>query len=212
MDISTILKNIPLNRLLIYLVVLGIIPLFLLLFLFIGRLDELDELENSIQGLQTLAFQKEKKQSVNKAVKSHFSDADHFYIDKNLENLRFLLPEIENLEEIIRNPHFTEDEGMRKRLEFLTGPQNRLRLSESGVQSTAYFQEVIETLVHPVEVDSVDLKKILSLIEGVEIDAYKPLEGRPQLVILDFKLNKKSGGPNNDTFELNMKLLKREFQ
>jgi len=211
-DISTILKNIPLNRLLIYLVTLGVLPILLLFFFFFGKVDELDDVENSIQNLKLFAFEKEKKQSVNKAVRSHFSEADHFYIDKNLENLRFLLPEIENLEEIIRNPHFTEDEGVRKRLEFLTSPQNKLRFTESGVQSTAYFQEVIETLAHPVEVNSTDLKQILSLVEGIEIDTYKPLEGRPQLIILDFKLDKKSGGQNNDVFELNMKLLKREFQ
>lgn len=211
MDISAILKHIPLNRLLLYVVILGIFPIFLLLFLFVGKLDELEEMENSIRGLQTLALQKEKKQAVNKAVKSYFSDADHFYIDKNLETLNLLLPEIENLEEITRNPHFTEDEGVRKRLEFLTGSQNRLHFSESGVQSTPYFQEVIETLTHPVEVDSADLKQILSLVEGVEIDSHKPIDGRPQLIILDFKLNKKFGGQTNEVFELNMKLLKREF-
>jgi hypothetical protein len=212
MNLSTLFNSIPINRLLIYLMIIGLIPLFVAMFFFFSSLEELNDIHIRIRNLHAAAMLKEKKQAANKATKEHFKDADHFYIDKNLESLRFLQPEIANLQGITTNPNFTEDEVVRKRLEFLTGPQNRLSFSEGNVQTTPYFQEVTESLVHPVEVDASDLKQILTLIEDVEIGEYQAIPGRPQLIVLDFKLDKKPNGLNNEVFGLNMKLLKREFK
>lgn len=212
MNFSALLKSIPLSRLQLYLLILGLLPLAMVAFFFFTRLETLENIQRSIEGVQFLALQKEKKQSVNKLVRARFADADHFYIDKHLESLSFLNSEVQNLEEISNHPNFTEDEGVRNRLEFLTGEQNRLHFAEGGLQSTPLFQEVVETAAHPVQIDATDLKKILSLVEGVPFDGIEPVAGRPQLMFLDFKLEKKGNGQNREVFLLNMKLLKREFQ
>ncbi len=65
--------------------------------------------------------------------------------------------------------------------------------------------------MHPVEVNVSDLKKILTLIEGRKIGEFETGPQKPQLMILDFKLEKKNIRENNEVFDLNMKLLKREF-
>lgn len=144
-------------------------------------------------------------------VREHFRGADHFYIDKHLETLSFLESEAETLQKLVNNKYFAGDENVKKRLEFILGPSNDLLFSEGNVQSYPFFQETISSLVHPVEVNLEDLKEILALVEGSQIGPYKPGPNRPQLIIIDFKLDRKEATEKNEVFLLNMKLLKREY-
>lgn len=203
--------NIPVNRLLLYIIIAGFLPVLLVLVYIYSGQDRLNSLESSIESLQHMAYMREKKQALNMTLRANYRESDHFYIDKNVETLSFLEPEVESLQKIISNKNYADDENVKKRLEFLTGTGNSLSFSEGVVQSSPIFQEVTETLVHPVEVNVNDLQKILSKIEGVDIGAYTPGPSRPQLIILDFKLEKKNINDKNDVFLLNMKLLKREF-
>lgn len=204
-------KNIPVSRIIIYLLCLGLLPILFVAVMFISEKDELDEFQNSLDQLQYQAFTKEKKQALNMAVRDHFKDADHFYIDKYLETLVFLEPEIEQLQKIIQDKNFADDDRVKKRLEFLTDQSNALVFSEGVVQSFPLFQETSETLVHPVEVNSTDIQKILSRIEGVKMGVFTPGLNRPQLVITDFKLDKKKVNDKNEVYLLDLKLIRREF-
>ncbi len=211
MDFLNSLKKIPQSKLLISLGVMGILPLLVIAYLFFSDLEHIHSFEYYLESIQELATKVEKKQISNIATLNQYRNADHFYIDKQLETLNFLEPELDSLKKTVENPHFIEDEPTRKRLNFLTGKQNHLTFSETNVQSTPFFQEVTETLLHPVEINLADLQKILTVIEGRDLGAYKAPEGRPQLIILDFKMDKKNIREENQVFELNMKLLKREY-
>ena len=203
-------KNIPLQRLLLYLLLLGLMPIFLVGVHFISQKNALEQVNHSLLMVQQMAFLREQKQALNMSVRNHYRDADHFYIDKHIESLLFLEPENESLQKIMNQNNFAEDETIKKRLEFLNSG-NSLGFSEGVVQSSPLFQEVIETQVHPVEINSIDLQKILARVEGLEIGAFTPGPNRPQLIILDIKLDKKKITEKNEVFLLNMKLLKREF-
>lgn len=205
------LSTIPLNRLLLYVLLLGLLPLVLVMVHFMSEQRQLDQLRATVQMVHSLAATRERKQATNIAVANNFRDADHFYIDKHLETLSFLQPEIEGLQKGMGNKNFADDDNMKKRLEFLMGPNNNMIFTEGIVQSTPLFQEVTESLVHPVEVNVEDLKSILARIEGIDIGTESPAPNRPQLIILDFKLEKKSNTEKNQVFLLNLKLLKREF-
>lgn len=211
MDLLNSLKKIPQGRLLVYLTLVGMLPLLGTAFFFWSDLDYINSFEYQLETVEELAMRVERKQISNIATLNLYRNADHFYIDKQLETLDFLEPELESLKKTVENPHFIEDEPTKKRLSFLTGKQNHLTFSESNVQSTPYFQEVTETLLHPVEINLLDLQKILTAVEGRELGPFKSSEGRPQLLILDFKLEKKNIREENQVFELNMKLLKREY-
>lgn len=207
-----IFSSIPPKRLLLYLMLSGLIPIMLAVFIFSSELENVNILKNKLNSLQELAFSREKKQSSNIAVRSHFQGADHFYIDKQLETISLLNPEVDSLNKMLGNPNFPHDENIKKRLESLSGQSNKLVFTEGVVQSTQNMQEVTETLVHPVEVNVSDIKQILCKIEGVDIGGEcKPLESRPQLIILDFKIEKKNVSEKNQVFLLNLKLLKREY-
>lgn len=205
------LKSLPFNRALIYVLILGVIPVFFVAALLLSRLFELRQVNDQIENVMHLALQQEKKQATNITVINHFKEADHFYIDKYLESITLLEPEIEALQKIVQHKNFTDDEVIKKRLEFLTGNENALRFSEGAIQTHPQFQETTETLIHPVEVNLSDIQKILSLIEGIKIGPFEPAPHRPQLLIIDFKLEKKKSVDKNEVFLLNMKLLKREF-
>lgn len=203
-------SNIPQKRMMAYLIALGLVPFALLAFNLMSQLNSVSSIESMIANVRETAHTKEMKQAVNSAVKNNFRDADHFYIDKQIETLVFLEPEIESLQKVISNKNFPDDENIKKRLEFLTGGNNMV-FTEGVVQSNPYFQETTETLVHPVEVNVKDISAILSKIEGIEMDDQTPGPNRPQLIILEFKLDKKHVTEKNDVFVLNLKLLKREF-
>lgn len=204
-------SSIPPKRLLIYLMLTGLIPIAIAWFSFSSQLDDVNDLQNKLWRLQDQAYSREKKQSANIAVRSQFHDVDHFYIDKNLETLSFLEPEIESLKGMLNNPNFPDDDNIKKRLETLSGQGNSLVFTEGVVQSTPVMQEVTETLVHPVEVNVADVKQILCRVEGVAMGECKPPPNRPQLIILDFKLEKKNVSEKNQIYQLNLKLLKREY-
>lgn len=203
-------KTIPQKRLLIYLMLAGLLPIILVIVFYAARQKELKDLENTLAMVQEKAIIKEKKQAQNIAVRNHYRDADHFYIDKYVESLIFLEPEIESLQKIMQQNNFAEDEKIKKRLEFLSH-ENNLAFSEGVVQSSPQFQEVIETQVHPVEVNVSDIQRVLSRIEGVDVGSYAPGPNRPQLIIVDFKLDKKKVTDKNEVYQLTLKLLKREF-
>lgn len=204
-------KNIPVSRLILYLLSIGLLPFILILFLFSSKTSELEEFKNHLETVQHQAFLKEKKQAVNLAVCQHFRDADHFYIDKYLETLVFLEPEIEQLQKIVQDRNFADDDRIKKRLEFLTSEANSLVFSEGVVQSYPLFQETSETLVHPVEVNASDIKKILARIESVKMGEFTPGLNSPQLVVIEFKLDKKKVNDKTEVYLLNLKLAKREF-
>jgi len=205
------LKNIPLPRAIAYLVCLGLLPLAFVVLLFVSEKTRLDEVETALENIQHQAWMKEKKQSSNLAVRQHFREADHFYIDKHLETLVFLEPEIEHLQKIVHDKNFADDERIKKRLEFLTSSANALVFSEGVVQSFPFFQETTETLVHPVEVNAADIQKVLAKIEGVKMGDIVPGLYRPQLIVTEFKLDKKKVSEKNETYLLDLKLIKREF-
>lgn len=205
------LSHIPMQRLILYILSLGLIPFVVVGFIFMSESSKVEELREALESLEHLVFIKEKKQALNLAVREHFKDADHFYIDKYLETLVFLEPETEQLQRIMQDRNFAEDERTRKRMEFLTGPSNALSFTEGVVQTFPFFQETSETLVHPVEVNVSDIQKILARVEGVKIGPFTPGPHRPQLFITEFKLDKKKTYDKNEVYLLSMKLIKREF-
>lgn len=204
-------NNIPKTRILLYLLLAGLAPILLAIINLWSKQAEMQELHSTIEQMQQSALIREKKQASNMAIRNHYRDADHFYIDKNLETLTFLEPEIEGMQKLLTNKNLADDETIKKRLEFLTGSGNSIVFSEGVVQSSPFVQETTETFVHPVEINGADLQKILSKIEGVDIGSYTSGPNRPQLIILDFKLDKKHLTEKNEVFVLNLKLLKREF-
>jgi hypothetical protein len=198
------------SRLLVYVLLIGIIPILFVVIDFVSKQSQMTVLKNTLENVQQMAHLREKKQATNMAVRQAYQSADHFYIDKYLESLSLLENEVEALQKIANQSHIVDDEAVKKRLDYLN-TNNRLTFSEGIVQSYPHFHETLETLVHAVEINEKDLEEILSKIEGQSIGPFSPSPNRPQLLITELKLDRKEIRNNSEVFLMNLKLLKREF-
>lgn len=202
--IKKFLEHLPLNRCLTYLVFLGFVPLAFAVLHYVKQKREWDIVSEQIMATRYLSETKAQKQYINSSVRAVYSEADQFYLENQLESLPLLKKEKENLEHLLNSPTFTGNEAAEKRYARLSSQVNRFEFLQGNVQSAENIQEAVCTLAHPVEIDTYDLKEILSRIEGNR-------KGKPQLIVTDFKLIKKTQPSGNEVFELNMKLLRREF-
>ncbi len=165
---------------------LAFLPFVYLLAGFYLDMRELDFVEESLVELQQREKRGERSQEKEEAFFAELNQADHFYIDKHLETLHFLDPQSKKEE------------------------SRRLLFTEEKTRRSEFVVEVEEKQQQPVQMNGQDLKKLLSLIEGVPILPFTPAPGRPQLIIKNFELVKKSLGPQEEVFSVDMQLIKRE--
>jgi len=197
-------QSIPFSRLIIYLILAGCLPFFFIGYSYIKEKNAWNQVAHRILSMHTLVECNARKQSMNMAIRKKYAQTDHFYLDHQIESLRFLKKERTALERLMQNPSFTGNEVIEKRYAFLSGEANLLQFVEGTVQSGEDFQETLEKISHPVEVDTQDLKELLSRIENNQ-------PGKPQLLVTDLNLKKKTFTSGNQVFELNLNLLKREL-
>jgi hypothetical protein len=150
---------------------------------------KLEEIEESLVQLQHREKESQFSQTKEAAFLAQMNAADHFYIDKHLETLQFLDPQIRPL---------------------LKESANRLLFSEEKTRKSEHILEVEEKQQQPVLMNGEDLKKLLSLIEDVSIPPFSPQAGKPQLLIKQFQLTKKTLAEDEEVFSVTMQLIKRE--
>ena len=68
--------------------------------------------------------------------------------------------------------------------------QNSLEFIEKDRKKMALFEEVEVVQKNPVLLPIEDIKELLCIVEGVSIPPYIPLDGRPQILIPSFSLEK----------------------
>ncbi|MFZ0564757.1 MAG: hypothetical protein WAM28_00975 [Chlamydiales bacterium] len=204
MKVKKQLDSISVSRWILYLVILGLFPLVYVGYDFLKKKQKWESVLHRVATVRRLSETKERRQSVNHLIREKYADVDSFYIDKELESLSFLEKERESLEKILQSQTFTGNEWVENRFAFISGGKNSLQFVEEELQLGEGFQESIETLSHPVEVDSNDLKNILTGIETYS-------QRQPQLIITDFMFKRKSNPEGSEVYELTTKFLKREF-
>lgn len=199
------MKKIPLFWTLIFAAPL---PLVLCAFHYLSQFQKLEELESEIERIHIKTAHVEETRAKESAVLASLKNPDPQYLDKQLETLTFLLPEIKKLETL--QTDLPDDEQVAKRVQFLKEGGNRLLFSEEQIRTHESFRETEEKQQHTIEINEEDLKKLLCLIEGVTIWPYGPKEGRPQLIITDFKLQKIERPTQEKVYAVSLQLLKRE--
>ncbi len=203
------MKKINLSNTALWLVLaLAPLPLFFCLFHFSSGLQKINQLQEEMERIHTKVLHSQEMQRKQSSLLASLKNPDPHYLDKNIETLTFLLPDMKKLEtNLLENPH---DEQSAMRLQFLKNGANSLIFSEEGIRTNDIFREIEEKQQHPVEMNEEDLKKLLCFIEGVTIWPYGPKEGRPQLIVTDFRLSKKEIAPQEKVYVVSMQLIKRE--
>ena len=170
---------------------------------------QLSNLNDQLDSVQQQVFLLDKEQASNNLVREYYQGADPFYTAKYVQTLPLLNEERQGLERLFDQIDVAPDPAVVKRLDELKG--NALDFSEGAVQTYPFFREIPITQSRPVEVDKNDIERVLSLIESVDIGDYKPEPKRPQLIITDFKIDRKTGSGGSQLYNLSMKLIKREY-
>lgn len=184
------------------------IPFLLFLYSFVSRMQNLSDIEEEMERIHLKASHALEIQRRESSLMASLQHPDPHYLEKNMESLTFLLPELKKIESLPLDN--SEDEYSGTRVQFLKGGGNRLIFSEEQTRTSETFRETEEKQQHPVEMNEEDLKKLLCLIEGITIWPYGPKEGRPQLIIKDFILTKKEIAPQEKVFVISTQLIKRE--
>lgn len=203
------MSQMPLNRILIYLAILGLLPIFFAIYQYNTGQARLSNIEEQLDSVQQQVFLLDKKQTSNNLVRDYYHGADPFYIAKHVQTLSLLDEERQVLDKLLHQVDLAPDPLVVKRLDELKG--NALDFSEGAVQTYPFFREIPITQSRPVEVDKHDIESVLSRLEGVDIGSSKPGPNRPQVIITDFKIDRKTGSGGSQLYNLSMKLVKREY-
>lgn len=174
------------------------------------RLQELEERFAAASRKQWLADLRKKQKT---AFLHRYSNADPYFLDKKIESFSFLEKEKEKLEELLKHPAFSGSCAIQNHLIDLQN--NTLSFAEEEIHSSTVVCETEEKQKKPVFMNESDLKQILFLIEDVSDKATGEEVlfsiSRPQLVIKNFKLQKQKGPFQTEYMQVEMDLLKREF-
>lgn len=149
------------------------------------------------------------KEHLEKKLLRQLQVADRDYIEKELESLKFLNPEIKKLHALLHtDPNNTT---LIERLQFLESAQNLLLFREQNFQRLDGFQEVEVIQDHPVEINRDDLKNLLARIENQNFGPFHPGQNPPDLLIKKFDLVKKPMSSAEETYLINLELSKFEM-
>lgn len=197
-------SQLSLQRLLLYLACAALLPSLFIVLYYHQKKSSWEEVMQKVHEVDRLSSNYARAQALNRTVRQVYKETDQFYLENQLESLSFLKKERASLERLFKNQIFTGNESAERRFSFICSSANRLEWLQTAAQTFDGIQETEVHLSHPVEVDASDLREILNRIESHR-------KGSPQLVVTNFKLSKKAQANGNEVFELNLKLLKREF-
>jgi hypothetical protein len=190
----------------IFLFALSIGPLASAFFIYLEK-QSFDAIEQT----SAIAMKRAKSAFHRKMRKSTFlakhENSDPYFLDKEIESICFLTVEKKQLKEWLSHPAISNKDKLNRRIQFIESGENRLSFIEEEIQVSKICKETIEKQRHPIEVDGDDVKNLLAKIEDPSMDPKR----RPQLLICNFSMTKKSTPLQNEVFEITMDLLKREF-
>lgn len=193
----------------IFFFTLVIFPLILSSLFLSQKSSQLQVLEDRFAA----AARKEKLALARKGRKERFlarySNSNPYFLDQEIESFAFLQSEKRKLESLLHHPAFPESQAIKDRLSFLS--ENRLLFSEEKMEVSAHLKEIGEKQRRPVQMDESDLQQILTLIEDLPRESMTSSSKRPQLLIKEFRLKKQETPLQTEVFEVEMDLLKREF-
>ena len=201
MNLEKLKKSLLIKKYFYLYVVVSITPLLVSFTYSLIKYDNINYQSQQLTDLENLTIKSlSKRKNISLFVKKH-SILDPYYLDNNLENILFMKNEIDFLQQLRKNPLFAQKESLKRRYEFLTSNENKLKFAEENIKTSSLVKEVDEVLLNPVQIDQNDLRILLSKIENSD-----PIIPTPQLIITHFDLKKE-----NSFYTLNLKLLKREF-
>lgn len=190
-------------------VVLAIIPCLFTISFYVKSAYKLDCLSEEALYLYEKKLSCQKKVDLEQKLLTQMKNADSAYLEKEIESLQFLQPEVQKIKALVHTE--PNNEPLKNRLHFLQDGQNHLHFRQQNFQRIGKFQEMEAIQDHPVEMNNEDLKQLLALLENRQIGNFAPKSGTPDLIVKNFELIKKPLPSNEEIFLVNFELIKREM-
>lgn len=138
---------------------------------------------------------------------ARYSSSSPYFLNEAIEPFVFLAKETASLKNILSHPAYPKTDLIQKRLQFLE--KNRLRFKEEKVETFREFKQTQEKMEKPIELDEQELTDLLHRIEDPFSSSFS---NRPQLLVKELFLKKQKTPLESEVFEMQMQLIKREFQ
>src|SRR3990167_1522168 len=103
----------------------------------------------SLRKVKNAHYKKERKEKFL----SRYSQIDPFFLDKEIESMKFLENEKKQLHQWISHAAVSEKETLLERLAFIEGSQNQLSFIEDEISISKLCKETSEKQRHPIEMD-----------------------------------------------------------
>ena len=182
-----------------------LLPFCFLLLFFSMQKEKLAEKETVIDTIEGKIVRLIENQQEKQYFLSKYKHFDPTYVENTLETLSFLDQEIEVLKEMDNHKDLKGSSGVKKRLQQLLSSSNQLVFVKHKLKETAVLEESFLQQRSKVELNIGDLKRLLSLVEDVNIDHYVPPSKKPQLVVQSFHLTKEElAGKESCFLEMNL--------
>ncbi|MBX9744904.1 MAG: hypothetical protein K2X08_06825 [Chlamydiales bacterium] len=196
----------------IFLFLIASLPLVLTSIYIVQKRLDLLSLQTQYEATLVKAYKSLNQRAEKERFISRYSETENYFLDHHIESLQLLQDEILWLQAYEHHPALAEKNLAKERLKRLSAGNNQISFLEEGIKKAQLYQETEEKMKKPVEVNETDLKKLLSLIENVEIGPYQPHPKSPQMIITNFSLKRRNSPFKQETFEVKLDLLKREFK
>lgn len=187
---------------------LCLLPTLFMVFSILDKNKQFGEMKGEVDCLAIKMERVKELQKDRSIFFKTYKDVDHYYVDHAIESMQFLSAETEALYLVMNNPAFESCDDIKQRLDSLTKGNNRFVFAEGNRRTDNQIEELELSQKRPVELNSHDLKRVLTVIEGVSIGELEPPKGRPQIITKRFHLNKKKLA-ERETYQLEMQLIKR---
>lgn len=169
------------------------------------KIKQIEKKEIKIKEIYDIAKNSKDIRFLKKEFFLKYKKTDPYFLDKHLKSFSFKKEELKNLKKIIKEPAFSNSEKLKEKIKFLEN--NKLIFFEKNIEKNSFIKEVEESLKKEIEVNSEDIKKILSFLEGVSISKYIPFKNSPYIIIKRFSLIKEKEKLNLK----NLSIIKREM-
>lgn len=166
-------------------------------------------LEEKVLFIQNKIEKKKQTRLQEEKILSQIQKANTNYLQDHLSSLSFLLPEQQKWKMFLAGLGSSPE--IKEKFAFLENMDNNLLFLENTFQKTPLFEEKEFTQQKSIKLNQEDLKKLLSLIEGIEIGSYHPIKESPQILITSFSLDKTAFSEmQEDIYTVQMQILTRQ--
>lgn len=182
------------------LMMLGLVPLFLLIWCLEEKRATLEILSKKIEIFEEKALAAKNLKTTRESLWQQAKRSPPHYLSEVIESLPLLIPEQNRVQALARQ--YPTHAALQERVAFLQGDKNRIRFVQQDHREGSFFQETEYKMKNTVQMNEDDLRKFLNFVE-------ESAPERPLLLVKDFQLKRLREKADETVYNIEVELIKR---